>query len=94
MSRNSVLVVQHPGQTSIWCTVKDTEGGCVRRRQIGFAFDTELKQRDDRYDLNHLRTWLWISNQDERRVIKMSWSIVSKAADRSSSQRQDTFLLH
>ena len=41
------------------------------------------KQRDDRYDLNQLRT-------DERRVIKMSWSIVSKAAERSSKQRHDT----
>jgi len=28
------------------------------------------KQRDDRYDLNQLRTELWIRNQDERRVIK------------------------
>jgi len=41
------------------------------------------KQRDDRYDLNQLRTEPWIPNQDERRVIKMSWSIVSKAAERS-----------
>ena len=32
------------------------------------------KQRDDRYDLNQLRTKPWIPNQDERRVIKMSWS--------------------
>ena len=31
----------------------------------------------------------WIPNQDERRVIKMSWSIVSKAAERSSRQRHD-----
>jgi len=49
------------------------------------------KQRDDRYDLNQLRTGPWIPNQDERRVIKMSWSIVLKAAERSSRQRQDTF---
>ena len=49
------------------------------------------KQRDDRYDLNQLRTEPWIPNQDERRVIKMSWSIVSKAAERSSRQRHDTF---
>jgi len=50
------------------------------------------KQRDDRYDLNQLRTEpFWIPNQDERRVIKMSWSIVSKAAERSSKQRYDTF---
>jgi len=49
------------------------------------------KQRDDRYDLNQLRTEPWIPNQDERRVIKMSWSIVSKAAERSSRQRHDIF---
>jgi len=30
------------------------------------------KQRDDRYDLNQLRTEPWMPNQDERRVIKMS----------------------
>ena len=28
---------------------------------------------------------------DERRVIKMSWSIVSKSAERSSRQRHDIF---
>ena len=44
------------------------------------------KQRDDTYDLKQLRTEPWIPNQDERRVIKMSWSIVSKAAERSSRQ--------
>ena len=49
------------------------------------------KQRDDRCDLNQLRTDPWIPNQDERRVIKMLWSIVSKAAERSSRQRHDTF---
>ena len=42
------------------------------------------KQRDERYDLNQLRTAPWIPNQDERRVVKISWSIVSKAAERSS----------
>ena len=42
------------------------------------------KQRDD---LNQLRTEPWIPN----RVIKMSWSIVSKAAERSSRQRHDIF---
>jgi len=49
------------------------------------------KQRDDRYDLNQLRTEPWRPNQDERRVIKMSWSIVSKAAERSRKQKHDTF---
>ena len=46
---------------------------------------------NDIYDLNQLRTEPCIPNQDERRVIKMSWSIVSKAAERSSRQRHDTF---
>jgi len=46
---------------------------------------TRLGQ-DERYDLNHLRTEPWIPNQNERRMIKMSWSIVSKAAERSSRQ--------
>ena len=49
------------------------------------------KQRGDRKDLNQLRTEPWISNQDERRVIKLSWSIVSKAVERSSRQRHDIF---
>jgi len=48
------------------------------------------KRRDDRYNLNQLRTEPWIPNQDERWVIKMSWSIMLKAADRSSKQRQKT----
>ena len=49
------------------------------------------KQRIDRYDLNQLTTEPWIPNQDERRVIKVSWSIVSNAAERSSRQRRDIF---
>ena len=49
------------------------------------------KGRDEIYDLNQLRTEPWMPNQDERRVIKMSWSIVSNAAESSSRQRQDTF---
>ena len=57
--------------------------------QVGFTFYT--KQRDDRYDLNQLRTEPWMPNQDEKWVIKMSWSIVSKAAERSSRQRHDIF---
>jgi len=46
------------------------------------------KGRDD--DLNQVRTEQWMPNQDERRVIRivfrMSWSIVSKATERSSRQ--------
>jgi len=48
----------------------DSEEGSVPGGQVG--------------DLNQLRTEPWIPNQDERRVIKMSWSIVLKAAERSS----------
>jgi len=40
------------------------------------------KERDDKYDLNQLRTEPWIPNQDERRVSKMLWPVVSKAAER------------
>ena len=39
------------------------------------------KQRDDRYDLNQLRTQPWIPNQDERWVIKMSWSSVKSSRE-------------
>ena len=49
------------------------------------------KGRDERYDLNQVRTEPWMPNQDERWVIRISWSIVSKAAERSSRQRHDTF---
>ena len=42
-------------------------------------------------DLNQLRTEPWIPNQNERRMIKMSWLVVSKAAERWSRQRHDTF---
>jgi len=43
------------------------------------------KGRNERYDLNQLRTEPWMPNQDERRVFKRSWSIVSKAAEKSST---------
>jgi len=33
-----------------------------------------------------------ILNQDERRVIKMLWLMVLKAAERSRRQRRDNFL--
>ena len=47
------------------------------------------KERDVRKDLNQFKTEPWIPNQDERRVIRMLWSMVSKAAERSRRQRQD-----
>jgi len=40
---------------------------------------------------NQLRTEPWIPNQDEKRMIKMLWSMVSKAAETSGRQRRDTF---
>ena len=49
------------------------------------------KERDDKYDLNQSKAELWIPNQDNRRVSSMLWSMVSKAAERSRRQRQDTF---
>jgi len=42
------------------------------------------KQRNERYDLNQLRTEPWTPNQDDRRMIKMSWTIVSKACSNHS----------
>ena len=41
------------------------------------------------YDLNQLRTEPWIPKQDERRMSKMLWSMVSKAAERSRRDRHD-----
>ena len=40
-------------------------------------------------DLNQLKTEPWMPNQDERRVSKMLWSMVSKAAERSRRHRHD-----
>jgi len=47
-------------------------------------------ERDDRYDLNQSRTVPWIPNQEDRRERRILWSMVSKAAERSSRQRHDT----
>ena len=47
------------------------------------------KEGDDKLDLNQLRTEPWIPNQEERRVSKMLWSMVSKAAERSRRNRHD-----
>ena len=46
--------------------------------------------RPDRYDRNHRRAALSIPNVTRRRCGKMSWSTVSKAADRSSRTRVAT----
>ena len=73
-------------RTEPWGTPQ--EDVCQEDRSVSHL---TRKQRDDRYDLNQLRTAPWIPNQDERRVIKMLWSIVSKAAERSSRQRRYTF---
>ena len=54
-------------------------------------FHLTRKERDDKYDLNQLRTEPWIPDQEERRVSKMLWSIVSKAAGRSRRLRHDNF---
>jgi len=73
-------------RTEPWRTPQ--EDVCQEDRSVTHS---TRKGRDDRYDLNQLRTEPRMPNQDERRVIKMSWSIVSKAAERSSRQRHDTF---
>ena len=49
------------------------------------------KERDDKNDLNQSKAEPWMPNQDDRRVSSMLWSMVSKAAERSRRQRQDTF---
>ena len=46
------------------------------------------KERDDKSDLNQLRTEPCVPYQDERRVIKMLWSMVSKAADSGQTDGQ------
>ena len=46
--------------------------------------------RDERYEVNHCSETEEMPNQEERRLSSMKWSRVSKAADRSSRQRQET----
>ena len=46
--------------------------------------------RDERYDVNHFGKTEKVPNQVERRWTRMEWSRVSKAADRSRKQRQET----
>jgi len=60
-----------------------------RRRARKCYYNLTCKERDDKYDLNQLTTEPWIPNQDERRVSKMLWSVVSKAAERLRRHRQD-----
>ena len=45
------------------------------------------KVRDDKYDLNQFKTDPWIPNQEDRRVIRMSWSMVSNAAGQEDRDR-------
>ena len=47
------------------------------------------KVRDDKYDSKQLNTEPWRPNQDDRRVTKMPWSMVSNAAERSRRHRHD-----
>ena len=46
--------------------------------------------RDERYEVNHCSETEGMLNQVERRWSRMEWSRVSKAADRSRRQRQET----
>jgi len=45
------------------------------------------KVRDDKYDLNQFKTDPWIPNQEDRRVIRMSWSMVSNGAEKGQEDR-------
>ena len=49
-----------------------------------------VKDLEVRYEVNHFRGVPEIPNQVDRRWSKMEWSIVSKAAERSNRQRQET----
>ena len=46
--------------------------------------------RDERYEVNYCSETEEMPNQVERRWSRMEWSRVSKAAGRSSRQRQET----
>ena len=46
--------------------------------------------RDERYEVNHYNETEEMPNQVERRWSRMKWLRVSKAADRSRRQRQET----
>ena len=46
--------------------------------------------RDERYEVHHCSETDEMPNQVERRWSRMEWSRVSKAADRSRTQRQET----
>ena len=46
--------------------------------------------RDERYEVNHCSETEEMPNQVERRWSRMEWSRVSKVADRSRRQRQET----
>jgi len=50
-----------------------------------------LNDQEERYDLIHDRTEPVRPNQEVRRSIRIAWSIVSKAAERSIRQRAVTF---
>ena len=46
--------------------------------------------RDESYEVNHCSETDEMPNQVERRWSRMEWSRISKAADRSRRQRQET----
>jgi len=49
-----------------------------------------VKECVERYDLVHDRAIPEIPNIDDRRLVKMVWSIVSKAADMSKRHKEGT----
>ena len=49
-----------------------------------------VKERDERYDFIHNRAVPEIPNAEERRLMRIEWSIVSKAAEMSKRHKQET----
>ena len=49
-----------------------------------------MKERDERYDFIHNRAVPEIPNAEERRLMRIEWSIVSKAAEMSKRHKQET----
>ena len=49
-----------------------------------------MKEHEERYDLIHDRVIPEIQNKDDGQLVRMVWSIVSKAAEMSKRHKQET----
>jgi len=84
------------GQFTRW-KAEDKERSLEKRRRRRYrrtrsviTSDTEGARWQVRHKpVDQLKTEPWMPNQDERRVSKMLWSMVSKAAERSKRHRHD-----